>query len=299
MPASITAQPAQPSTPSRSRQQHAEERRERRLEREHERRARAVVARDCTHVATRYPSAPAKMPGGDERVPHRSAVRHRQLAPRQRDHGEAGARDGHLQERERARVVAGGEPLHRDDLERLGDGVAEHERVADGRAAGHAVQQQQPGDGERHSHPGGSGDGRPEEREREQRRQHDVQPGDEARARHRRQLEPGGLQPVGGCEQHAGTGTGGEPAPREHAERAPGKRSEHDGRDGKPHREEREQRVDRDRVLHRDERVAPDRGHADEREEGRRARPEHPRRLLAGHGPGRPHRPTRAGYAGL
>ena len=30
-------------------------------------------------------------------------------------------RDGHLQERERAGVVAGREPLHRDDLERLRD----------------------------------------------------------------------------------------------------------------------------------------------------------------------------------
>ena len=47
---------------------------------------------------------------------------------------------------------------------------------------------------------------------------------------------------------------------------------------------EREQRIDRHRLLHRDERVTPDRGHADERDDGWEARPDHPRRLLADRG---------------
>ena len=146
IPASITAQPAQPSDPSRSEsEQHAEERRERRLEREHERgprgrRAGLHPGRD--EVAER----PREDAGDDEREPDGAALGHRELAPRDGDHGEREARDRHLQERERARVVARREALHRDDLERLRDRVAEHERVAERRAAGHAVQQQQPGD---------------------------------------------------------------------------------------------------------------------------------------------------------
>ncbi len=63
------------------------------------------------------------------------------------------------------------------------------------------------------------------------------------------------------------------PRPRERAQRAPRERGEHEGRDREPHGEEREQRIQRDRVLHLDERDAPDRGDADEGEE--RAGPAH------------------------
>ncbi len=56
-------------------------------------------------------------------------------------------------------------------------------------------------------------------------------------------------------------------------QRAPGERREHDGRDREAHGQECEERVERDRVLNLDERDAPDRRDADEREE--RAGPAH------------------------
>ena len=165
IPASITAQPAQPSDAEPLRQeQHAEERGERRLEREHERRPRGGRARlhpGRDEVAERA----GEDAGDDERVPDGAAVGQRRARlARAAITANASARDGHLQERERAGVVPRREPLHRDDLERLGDGVAEHERVAERRAARHAVQQQQPGDGERDPDPGRGGDRRAEER---------------------------------------------------------------------------------------------------------------------------------------
>ena len=104
--------------------------------------ARAAVVRDWTQVATRYPSAPAKTPvttSAYQTVPPRGSV---ELAAAIAIAAKHGTRDRHLQERQRPRVVARREPLHRDDLERLGDGVAEHERVARRRPAGHAVEQQ-------------------------------------------------------------------------------------------------------------------------------------------------------------
>ena len=144
IPASITPQPSQPTTAEALRQeQHAEQRRKRRLEREHERRPRGRGAglhprRD--EVAER----PREHPGDDEGEPDRAAVRHRELPAGERDRGEADAGHAHLQERERARVVAGGKPLHGHDLERLRHGIPEHERVAESRPARHAVQQQEP-----------------------------------------------------------------------------------------------------------------------------------------------------------
>ena len=123
MPASITAQPVQPAQPSRSdEQQHAEQRRERRLEREDE--GRAGRGRPRLHPGRDEVAERAREHAGDdERVPRLRIVGAPRSGRRRRDHRERGARDGHLEERERARVVAWREALHRDDLERLGDGV--------------------------------------------------------------------------------------------------------------------------------------------------------------------------------
>ena len=58
--------------------------------------------------------------------------------------------------------------------------------------------------------------------------------------------------------------------------------AQHEGRDPEADCEKREERIDRHRFLDRHERVAPDRGDTHEREHRREARPDHPRRLLAG-----------------
>ena len=78
---------------------------------------------------------------------------HLELAARSGDGREADAGRGHLQERERAWVVTGRDALHGRDLECLEDGVAEHEEVAEGRAARDAVQKQEPDDRERDPEP--------------------------------------------------------------------------------------------------------------------------------------------------
>src|SRR3954447_25755328 len=64
-------------------------------------------------------------------------------------------------------------------------------------------------------------------------------------------------------------------------QRAPGERREHERRDPEPNGEEREQRVDRHGLLHRHERIAPDRRDADQCDHRRQAQPRHLRRLLA------------------
>ncbi len=85
--------------------------------------------------------------------------------------------------------------------------------------------------------------------------------------RDRRPLEPGGLEPVAGREQDSEHEPGDEAGPAERPEPRRGRNRESRGGDRKADAEEREERVDRDRVLDLDERDAPDGRDSDEREE--------------------------------
>ena len=115
----------------------------------------------------------------------------------------ADGRGRHLQERQRARVVPRRVALHGGDLQRLEDGVREDECVPERGSAGNAVQKQKSDDGEPDAEPQRARHGRSEEGEREQWREHDVEAGDEAGARHGRELEAGRLEAVCGGEQRA------------------------------------------------------------------------------------------------
>ncbi len=280
IPASITAHPAAPAGPRRSSASHTPKKRgERRLEREHERspgsgRARLHPRRD------EVPERAGKDSRDHECAPDGPAAWRLELTRRGRDGGEAEAAHRHLQKGQRARVVAGSEALHRRDLQRLRKRVAEHERVADGRAAGCAVQEQQADHGQRDSEPEDARHRGAEERECQQRREDDVQPGDEAGAGDGRQLEPCRLQAVGRGKEHARAAAGEEPRPRHRPQGPPGERGEHCGGDGEANGEEGEQRVEADRLLHGHERVAPDRRDSDQRDEWRGRAAAHPGNLL-------------------
>ena len=85
-------------------------------------------------------------------------------------------------------------------------------------------------------------------------------------------LETGGLEGVRGGEEHAEDDPSGEARPAERPD--PGQRGDRQrgARDRKADGEEREERIDRDRVLDLDERDAPDRGDGEERERRHAAR---------------------------
>ena len=262
-------------------EEHTEEGRERRLQRENERRARG--RRPRLHPGRdEVPEGAREDARHDERVPRRSVRRRLHVARRDGEDGEPDARHAHLENRQRPCVVAGREPLHGDDLQRLRDSVAEHEDVPEPGAARRPAQEQEPGQREHHADPDGRRHRRPEGGEGEQRRDDHVEPRDEARARHRRQLEAGGLQPVGEREKRSREDPRAPAGPRQRAQRPQGERREGGGRDREPDGEECEERVDADRLLHGDERVAPDRGDGDERQE---------------RGRGSPHRATLSGQA--
>ena len=267
MPASITAHPAHPAHAEvLGQEQHAEERRERRLEREHERRARRRRSR--LHPGRHEVAECAREHAGhDERVPRRRIGRRLDLSGCERDHREPGERDGHLEDRQRPRVVSGRPPFHRDYLEGLRDGIPEHEQVPRPRATGGAAQKEKPRQREDDADPHGRRHRRSEGREGEQRREDDVEAGDETRARDRRQLEAGGLEAVGETEEGAGDDPGRPAGAGQGAERAPGEGGERERRDREADGEKGEERIRPDGLLHRDERVAPDRGDGDERQE--------------------------------
>ena len=256
---------AQPSRPAEDlvREEHSGERGERRFEREHERGA-------CSRRPSLHPRGDevaertGEDAGHEESAPDRRSARHLQVAERKRDDGEADERRRHLQERQRPRVVARREALHRRDLECLEHGVREDERVAERGSARHAAQEQEPDHGQHDAGPERTRHRRAEQGERKERREHDVEAGDEAGARNGRELEPGRLEPIRSRQQCADADSGGVPGSRECAQRAPGERGEDDRRDRKPHREEGEQGIQLDRVLDLDERDAPDRRDADE-----------------------------------
>ena len=145
------ARPAGPAEPL-GEEHDAEERRERRLEGEDERRARGGRPRlhpRRDEVAERA----GEDPGDDERVPGLRVGRRLDLSGGERDGREPDARDAHLEERQRAGVVTRREPLHRHDLERLRDGVREHEQVPERRPSRRAVEQREPGHRERDADP--------------------------------------------------------------------------------------------------------------------------------------------------
>ena len=193
-----TPRPAEPAEPLRE-QQHAEERGERGLEREDERgprrrRARLHPGRDEVAQGAREDAR------DDERIPRPRVGGPLRLPGDEGDHGESGEGDRHLEERQGTRVVPRREPLHRDDLEGLGDGVPEHERVAHPRAAGRSAQQEKPGEREHDADPDRRGNRGAKGHERDDRREDDVEARDEAGARDGRQLEARGLEAVGSGE---------------------------------------------------------------------------------------------------
>ena len=99
----------------------------------------------------------------------------------------------------------------------------------------------QPGDRKCDADPDCAADLRPEEEQPEQGREDDVEAGDEARARDRRVLEPGRLQPVRGREERADSDPGDVSGSWQRAQRPPRERRERHRRDREPHREKREQ----------------------------------------------------------
>ena len=159
-------------------EEHAEQRCEGRFEREDERRARR--GRAGLHPGRDEVSERAREDAGhDERVPGLGVVRGLDLSRGDRDGREPDERDRHLQERECPCVVARRKPLHRDDLQRLGDRVREHEHVPEPRPSGGAAQQQQTGHRQQDSDPDRRRNGGSERGERKERREDDVETGDE------------------------------------------------------------------------------------------------------------------------
>ena len=199
----ISAQPAQPSDAEAvAGEPEAEDAREDGLHRERDRRPRGAdppLRPGLDEEAERA----REDPGDEERAPDRPPVRHLDLAERDGDDGEAGERGEHLGLRERERVVAGRVALHQRDLERVGGRAGEHEQVAARIAGADAGEQRQPGDRERDTEPDRAADVRAEEEQAEQRREDDVEAGDEACARDGRPREPGRLQRVAEREQEA------------------------------------------------------------------------------------------------
>jgi hypothetical protein len=107
-------------------------------------------------------------------------------------------------------------------------------------------------------------DARAEEGERDQRREHDVHPGDEAGAGHRRPLEPRRLQRIAGGEQQAEQRAPSHAHASERPDTPGAWHRKRERRDREPHREEGEQGIERDRVLDLHERDAPDGRHRDQ-----------------------------------
>ena len=214
IPAMITAQPSQARPPSRS---PASVNPKNAVQTGSSENASAVcvaVARRCAQVCARNASALAKTPVTSSAPQTVQPCGHASCPATGRNDEQAGERSEHLDERERDRVVARGEPLHQDDLQRVDRGAREHEQVSAERARVHAAREQrEPGGCEHHADPRCARGADPEEHEREQRRQHDVHPGDEAGRRDRRPLEPGRLQDVAAAEQRAGERPGAEPRP--------------------------------------------------------------------------------------
>ena len=79
---------------------------------------------------------------------------------------------------------------------------------------------------------------------------------------------PAVCSPYASGEQDADAEPGDDPLARQRAYRPPGERRQHERRDREADREEGEQRIERERVLHLDERDPPDRRDADEQEHG-------------------------------
>ena len=222
---------------------------------------RVALVERWAQVWTRKPSALAKMPvtsSAPQTVQPCGTARVRDAR------GSPSTREGdeQLEQREGERVVERRVALEQDDLEREDRGGAEDEQVAAGRAAVHAGEHGEPEDVASATPPHAPGaDAEPEAAEGEQRGEDDVHAGDEARARDARPLEPEGLQAVAAREQRAGQRR------RQHAaaaraaatRRAANGASDEHG-DPEPEREEREERVDGDRILDLDERQPPDRG---------------------------------------
>ena len=206
-------------------------------------------------------------------------MRYLDLARGDGDEREAAERGEQLDLGERDRVVARRVALHQDDLERVRGRAGEHERIADGVTGAHSGQQAETDEREPDAQPDHSADARPEEEEREERGEDDVEPGDEAGARDRRPLEPRGLEPVARREQEAEPDPGDRAAAAERAHAPGGRHGEHEARDREPHGKEREQRIDRDRVLDLHEREPPDGRDADEGEQRRVGAIQHRARL--------------------
>ena len=127
-----------------------------------------------------------------------------------------------------------------------------------------AEEEEQPGDRKGDADPACLGHARPECGERDQRREDDVQAGDEACARDRRQLEAGGLEPVRERKEETHTQAGQHAGARSLAQGSPGEREQHGARDEEPRCEEGEQRERLERLLDWDERVSPDSGDEDQ-----------------------------------
>ena len=189
-----------------------------------------------------------------------------QLTSRERQHGEGHAHGDELDERECERVVARREAAHHHDLDGEARGSRQDEQVAGGRAAVHAREQRQPSRCEADADPGRGGDPRPEEQEPDDRREHGLHAGDEARRGDGRPLQPRRLERVRRAEQQPGEAGCGDAVAAERADTRQPERGERRAAERKPDSEERNEWVDRDRILDLDERHAPDGG--DQHEDG-------------------------------
>ncbi len=152
------------------------------------------------------------------------------------------------------------------DLECLEHGVRENECVPERGSARHAAQEQEPDYSQPDADPERARHGRAEEGERKERREYDVEAGDEAGAGNGGELEPGRLEAIRSRQQRADADSCGVPGPRECAQRAPAKGARTTVESQTAPRGRRTGDTG-DRVLNLDERDAPDRRDADEREE--------------------------------
>ena len=192
-----------------------------------------------------------------------------EITERRSNDAERDSGSKHLDEREGDGVVARGVALHQDDLQGVDGGGCQHQKVAGHRAGMDARKHREPDRRQRNSSPHRQADARPDEDEGDQRRQDDVHPGDEARARDGRPLEPSRLQRVPGGQQQAEERPAHESRPPEAPDAREAGNGQRQRRDAEAHRQEGEQRIERDGVLDLDERHAPNGGDEDQGEESR------------------------------
>ena len=229
-----------------------------------------AVARRWAHVCARNASALAKTPVTRRAPQTVQPCGHASCAGRVAIDEQARARGDHLDQRECDRVVDRREALHQHDLQRVDGGSREHEQVAGRRArvnATRAARARLWRAGRRPTPRAPPGPGRAASASSGVSTTYIpvMKPVDETDVRSR----PGRLQRIARAEQRACERAGRHAGPPERPQPAQADRGEGTARDREAQGEEREQGIQRDRVLDLDERHAPDGGHVQPGRSGR------------------------------